>query len=84
MITEKNIYHTLAYKHMKAWCDGDKVRLKLLVKQFVDNRNAYTETYASVPDKLKASYDLMSSFIWHFTPQGAAYWERIHYAQFQR
>lgn len=84
MITEKNIYRTIAYKQMKAWCDGDKVRLKRVVKEFVDNRNAYTAKYPTPKDKLKATYDLMSCFMWHFTPQGALYWERIHYAYLQR
>lgn len=84
MITEKNIYHTIAYKQMKAWCDGDKVKLKRLVKEFVDNWNAYTDKYVTPKDRLKASDDLMSCFVWHLTPQGALYWERIHYAHLQR
>lgn len=84
MITEKNIYHTIAYKQIKAWCDGDKVELKRLVKEFVDNRNAFADKHEIHKDNLKGSYDLLCCFIWHSTPQGTPYWERIHYAYFQR
>lgn len=81
MITEKNIYRTLAYKQLKLWCDGDKAKLKILAKQFVDNRNNF---YTGNGGNIKSTHDLMSAFFWFITPQGAPFWERIHYATIHR
>lgn len=72
MISAKNIYNSRAYRQLKTYANGDKVLLKRLVEQYVDNYNSRGHM-----GSFRNARVLSDSFIWAVTKQRHAYWENI-------